>query len=279
MLKNNKNIFSLYFIYGSVFLVVLAMIITLLFFAQKQKDYSVLINLAGRQRALSQVLLKDVFIFETKNKKKQDISKTIRVFERTMHSFIHGGNVQVSLNSDAYRHIPRIESDNIQKLMSGIQNNWNLYKEKIHLYLENSAPVDAVALSKMSNSLLLSIDNAVLALQHESEQYNYYMRMILTISIIVISCILGVSLFFYVKQLNSAAEHIENLEKILPICSNCKNIRKDDEPDEAKKWVPIEAYLREKNDMLFSHGLCDSCAKKLYPEIYEKIKDKDNHST
>lgn len=69
------------------------------------------------------------------------------------------------------------------------------------------------------------------------------------------------------EKLEKALAEVKTLQGILPICANCKKIR-DDRGD----WVPMEAYLRDRTDADFSHGICPACAKKLYPEYYkEKI--------
>lgn len=47
---------------------------------------------------------------------------------------------------------------------------------------------------------------------------------------------------------------VKQLEGILPICSCCKQIR-----DESDKWQRLEAYITERTDALFSHGLCPAC--------------------
>jgi hypothetical protein len=35
----------------------------------------------------------------------------------------------------------------------------------------------------------------------------------------------------------------------------------------------VEEYVREHTELDFSHGLCDECAKKLYPDYFEKVKN------
>jgi len=58
----------------------------------------------------------------------------------------------------------------------------------------------------------------------------------------------------------------EALTKILggflPICAKCKKIREHE-----TKWVEIEAYIRDRTDVEFSHSICPTCAKELYPEL------------
>ena len=54
----------------------------------------------------------------------------------------------------------------------------------------------------------------------------------------------------------------ETISGILPICSSCKKIR-----DDEGFWRQIESYIMAHSDAEFSHGLCDECFKKLYPDF------------
>lgn len=65
-----------------------------------------------------------------------------------------------------------------------------------------------------------------------------------------------------VETLRHAQQEIKTLKGIIPICSNCKKIK-----DDKGYWKQIEEYVREHSDAEFSHGLCQECAKKLYPDI------------
>ena len=57
-------------------------------------------------------------------------------------------------------------------------------------------------------------------------------------------------------------EEKKTLEKLLPICANCKKIR-----DDQGYWNQIDDYLKEHADIEFSHGICNECIKKLYPDM------------
>jgi len=67
------------------------------------------------------------------------------------------------------------------------------------------------------------------------------------------------------RRLRVAEKFIVNtLGSFLPICANCKKIR-----DEEGAWIPIEAYISDRSETEFSHGICPDCMKKLYPEYYK----------
>ena len=65
-----------------------------------------------------------------------------------------------------------------------------------------------------------------------------------------------------IQDLQKALSEVKTLRGFLPICANCKSIR-----DDKGYWNQIEAYIRERSDAEFSHGICPDCAKKLYPHL------------
>jgi PAS domain-containing protein len=71
---------------------------------------------------------------------------------------------------------------------------------------------------------------------------------------------------FVLLILQDVSELLE-LKRILPICSQCKRIRNDDQ-----YWLSVEAYYKKHMDVDFSHGLCPECLKRLYPDFCVKAK-------
>lgn len=61
-------------------------------------------------------------------------------------------------------------------------------------------------------------------------------------------------------RLMEALAQVRVLRGLLPICASCKKIR-----DEHGSWTQIEAYIDERSEAKFSHGICPDCAKRLYP--------------
>jgi len=53
------------------------------------------------------------------------------------------------------------------------------------------------------------------------------------------------------------------LQGMLPICSNCKEIR-----DDKGNYVQMEKYIQDHSDALFTHGLCPDCMKDLYGDTF-----------
>jgi len=55
---------------------------------------------------------------------------------------------------------------------------------------------------------------------------------------------------------------LKKLQSMLPICSYCRKIR-----DDKNAWHGLEAYLRQHNDILFTHGICPHCYDKVMGEL------------
>jgi hypothetical protein len=81
------------------------------------------------------------------------------------------------------------------------------------------------------------------------------------------------------RALKEAAEEIQQLQGIIPICARCKNIR-----DDEGYWQKVEEYIRSRANVRFTHGLCPECFKVLYPEVNlpdefaEKQKDSEGQT-
>ncbi len=75
-----------------------------------------------------------------------------------------------------------------------------------------------------------------------------------------------------VRGLNAKLQQrVNTLESFLPICSNCKRIRKpDSDPKKIDSWEQLESYISRKTSSQFSHGICPECMKKLYGDNLNK---------
>jgi len=73
-----------------------------------------------------------------------------------------------------------------------------------------------------------------------------------------------------IRELQKALKEVKTLSSLLPICASCKKIRTDE-----GYWTQIEVYIKDHLDVEFSHGICDDCLKKLYPDLYEKMQHDD----
>lgn len=66
-----------------------------------------------------------------------------------------------------------------------------------------------------------------------------------------------------IAELQDSLDNIKTLKGLVPICASCKKIR-----DDKGYWQQVEVYVSQHTEADFSHGLCDECAHKLYPEYF-----------
>jgi hypothetical protein len=89
-----------------------------------------------------------------------------------------------------------------------------------------------------------------------------------TVLLVVIVVMAGwryLSLLRLNRELQTALAEIKSLRGILPVCASCKKIR-----DEKGAWHQMEAYIQDRTDANFSHGICPDCATRLYPKYTDK---------
>ncbi|MFO7884390.1 MAG: GAF domain-containing protein [Desulfobacteraceae bacterium] len=65
-----------------------------------------------------------------------------------------------------------------------------------------------------------------------------------------------------IKELKEALANVRQLSGLLPICGHCKRIR-----DDKGYWNQLEQYIHDHTDATFSHGICQECARKYYPDM------------
>jgi hypothetical protein len=67
-------------------------------------------------------------------------------------------------------------------------------------------------------------------------------------------------------ELQTALQEVKALSGLLPICAHCKHVR-----DDQGYWQRIETYIQDHSEATFTHGICDACLQKHYPEVARGI--------
>ncbi|TFH64194.1 MAG: response regulator [Gemmatimonadales bacterium] len=58
---------------------------------------------------------------------------------------------------------------------------------------------------------------------------------------------------------------VQLMQRLLPICMDCKKIRdKDASWEDQSSWQELEAFVAERGDVQFSHGICKECYEKRF---------------
>jgi CheY-like chemotaxis protein len=61
---------------------------------------------------------------------------------------------------------------------------------------------------------------------------------------------------------------LDDLSEIVTVCSECKKIK-----TRRGNWQVIERRVRDRSKASFSDSLCPDCVKRLYPDLWEKLRD------
>ncbi|MGB3200033.1 MAG: GAF domain-containing protein [Nodosilinea sp.] len=64
------------------------------------------------------------------------------------------------------------------------------------------------------------------------------------------------------SQLAETLEKLEIMAGLIPICSYCKGIR-----DDQGYWSTVEAFIQQHSEVGFTHGVCNECMKRHFPEV------------
>lgn len=104
------------------------------------------------------------------------------------------------------------------------------------------------------------LDIPHLLLGGEATPVNWRESFFESVAIIILACVT-------ITITRNVFRKMKYLEGILPVCASCKKIR-----DDKECWHQIEEYIRDRSSADFSHGICPDCARKLYPNLFEKEK-------
>ncbi|MCP4155911.1 MAG: hypothetical protein GY757_49760 [bacterium] len=274
--SGKKKIRKELFIYGLVVLSVLVLVAGVLENARRQKYDGVRINLAGRQRMLTQKISKNLLLYASGKISGPRLNTDIKIFHTTLQTLTNGGEAPVDMEMTTFRTLPPMDIPEIKVLLEAALNKWNILNSTIDTFLQDKTNGDVAVIIESYEALLNDIDHIVFFLQKEAEDKTHTGRLIayagLALLVLSVLLLLVLKINANKRELKTVQEHIEKLETLLPICSHCKKIRLDDkDPEVMESWVSVEKYFSGKQEVIFSHGMCPDCVEQLYPEMADKL--------
>ncbi len=159
--------------------IILVMMIATWSVTSKQKNDGLIINLAGRQRMLTQKMTKELLEFEL-NKQHTGYSdprladqtrKTMEVFDKTLQALRDGGNAPSTLDPDgATRYCPPAKGE-IYSQLQKVKEMWDIFKQKVEVVLNEQDTTNASLNWVLANNvpLLTAMNKAVTMMQQQSE--------------------------------------------------------------------------------------------------------------
>lgn len=161
-------------------LIIIFMFLATWWMTGKQKDDGLVINLAGRQRMLSQKMTKEVLYFQSEKEKTGQVNakladgvrNTMAVFDKTLSALKDSGEAPLSLDlkKTEYRSCPKAKEPAYSQLEK-VSSIWKEFAKHIDAVLESNGNVneDLSWIIKNNVALLKEMNTAVGMMQKQSE--------------------------------------------------------------------------------------------------------------
>ncbi|MBI5559243.1 MAG: type IV pili methyl-accepting chemotaxis transducer N-terminal domain-containing protein [Deltaproteobacteria bacterium] len=165
---------------GALSLIIIMMFLFTWLTINKQKDDGLLINLAGRQRMLSQKMTKEILDFQASrvksgagdSKKSDGINNTMEVFAATLNGLLEGGKVPLGgdMKNTEFRQCGAAV-DPVRAQLTEVNRLWQDFSQRMRSVLASPEGSDAHLDWIMQNNLALlkEMDSAVVMMQQQSE--------------------------------------------------------------------------------------------------------------
>ncbi len=157
-------------LYGGIFLqfaIAIALVWVVLSMQQKQDHDSIIINLAGRQRMLSQKMAKEILLFSQGDFSAENVLKTINVFHKTLKSLTYGGDAPLDLEQNRSATLPKPDSKKTIEQLKTVESVWKEFRAKALQFLKEKDE-EALTYLKKNNVLLLKDMNKAVFLMDET---------------------------------------------------------------------------------------------------------------
>ena len=224
-----RNLFFKLSIPLAVFIILLAVIYaSTIFITDKQKFDAVVINLAGRQRMLTQRMTKELLNYlilkdETALKSMQN---SIKVFDTTLKALTNGGEAPLDLAWNKMVSIPPAP-DSVKTQLQKVMNMWQSFLENLNKAIKGDKKALNFVL-KNNVPLLTEMNKGVLLFQETAEKKVIWMKRIQLILFLVGIALSVMTLLIYKKTIieptremllftQKLAESGGNLTKKVPV--------------------------------------------------------------
>ena len=184
--------------------IIVMMFLATLYVTKQQRNDGLIINLAGRQRMLSQKMSKELHHFMWKSQEAgildtasaEQVRRTMKVFSMTLKALTLSGKAPLSLDLEKtkYRHLPAA-TDPARSQLHTVNALWSQFPPRIEKVLtgENKqADLDWIHTNNLA--LLKEMNAAVVMMQEQAESSVHFL---LTIQVIFICMATGFSIFTF----------------------------------------------------------------------------------
>jgi methyl-accepting chemotaxis protein len=146
---------------------------------RSSESYGKIINLAGRQRMLTQKMTKESLFIAGGQNAKDDLAATQQLFERTLNGIIDG---------DKEQGLPPVKNEEIKKQLQKVKELWSEFKAEINNTV--SSGTASAKLYSMSLNILKEMNNGVEMMEKDSEKAISRLGTI-SVAFFIVSCLIA----------------------------------------------------------------------------------------
>ncbi len=199
-------------------LIVLTMFVSTVIITQKQKTDGLVINLAGRQRMLTQKMSKELLTFmlafqkehTTNNKAIEQLESTRNLFQKTLVALRDGGEAPITADPNGKtRRLPSAQNPAKEQLQK-VDQMWKKLRESIDQVIQNQDEQAFDFVMKNNVRLLEEMNKAVLLFQEQTEAKTEFKIYTQAIGIILF---IPISIFLFLTTSRQILRPISNLGK------------------------------------------------------------------
>lgn len=159
---------KLYF--GTVlqFAVAISLVVIVLGMQEKQDHDSAVINLAGRQRMLSQKITKEILLFTQGAYSAENILNTVDVFHQTLKALTYGGKAPLDLVQTQFTTLPVPETRTTVTQLKRVESIWGSFSENVKRFLKEKKGSSLAYIKDYNVILLQEMNRAVFLMDKEA---------------------------------------------------------------------------------------------------------------
>ncbi|MGB0466716.1 MAG: methyl-accepting chemotaxis protein [Pontibacterium sp.] len=159
------------------------------------------INVAGRQRMLSQRVAKEAMLVEAGIEQQAALNKTIALFEKSHLAIIQG---------DPEQKMKPVNDPLILAQMKKVGNLWQTYKALINKHISEASPATLSELHRQSPVILKEMNKAVVMLTQTASSTTHYQLLLSFVCVLIILVLVVMGRIFGLRMV---MDNIERLEK------------------------------------------------------------------
>ena len=199
--------YKLGFVVLGLSLIIFGMFAATWYLTGRQRDDGLVINLAGRQRMLTQKMTKEILTFQITRDRSgaadaglaAGVRNTMQVFDRTLAALKDSGRAPLSLNPETtdYRWCPRAQEPALGQLKK-VSAHWQRFRQRMRNVLDGkpTAAEDLKWILRENGPLLKEMNTAVGMLQKQSE---YRVTQLLRAQVVGVAVGLAAAVFAFLS--------------------------------------------------------------------------------